>query len=49
MGTTFHKVLVRIGEILSILPESVQVICLTATTTREVQKQVMAIVGLKDP
>ena len=41
--------LLRIGEIRSILPESVHVMCLTATATTEVRKQVIAIVGLNNP
>lgn len=48
-GTSFRKVLLRIGELRSILLESIQVMCLTATATREVQKQVISIIGLKDP
>ena len=41
--------LLRIGEIRSILPQSVRVMCLTATATREIQKHVITILGLKNP
>ena len=41
--------LLRIGEIQSLIPETVHVMCLTVTATKQVRKEVTSIVGLKNP
>ena len=48
-GDSFRKVLQQIGEIRSLIPPTVHVMCLTATATKQVQKEVINIVGLKNP
>ena len=41
--------LLRIGEIRSLIPDNIHMMCLTATATKQVQKEVTSIVGLKNP
>ena len=48
-GESFRKVLLRIKEIRSLIPESVYMMCLTATATRQVRVQVSDILGLRNP
>ncbi len=48
-GDTFRTSLKRVGEIRSLLPEHVNVMALTATATRKLQKCVEGILGMVDP
>ena len=41
--------LLWIGEICNLIPETVHVMCLTATATKQVRKKVTSIVGLNNP
>ena len=48
-GETFRGALLRIGEIRSILPESVKIMALTATATKEARNTIIRILGLRNP
>jgi len=48
-GENFCKVLLRIGEIQSLVPECVSMMCLTATATKQVHEEVTTILGLRNP
>ena len=39
----------KVGEILSLLPQNVSILALTATATVQLHRQVTSIIGLKDP
>ena len=48
-GETFRNVLLRIGEVRSLVPSSVRMLALTATATRPVREEVMRVLGMKNP
>lgn len=48
-GETFRKVLLKIGEVRSLVPSSVRMLALTATATRSVCEDVMLALGMKNP
>ncbi len=48
-GETFRPILTHIGEVRSILPESVNLLALTATATTTVRTSVSEILGLQNP
>jgi len=48
-GETFRGVLLRLGEIRSILPENVPIMALTATASRSLQKGIARILGMHMP
>ena len=48
-GNSFQKVVLRIGEIRSLVPDHASMMCLTATATKEVCKQLTNILGLITP
>ena len=48
-GSTFRDVLLRIGEVCSLIPEGVPVMALTATTTYSLRLELAAIIGMKKP
>ena len=47
-GETFRKLISRIGEIRSLIPERVNVMALTATATTKLRREVAAIIGLNN-
>ena len=47
-GETFQPLLLRIGEIRSILPKGVNVMALTATATHQLRLEVSRIIGLQN-
>lgn len=48
-GETFRKTLLRIGEVRSLVPESVCVMALTATATKSLKLDVIRILGMRNP
>ena len=48
-GESFRSVLLRVGEIRSLIPNETNVLALTATATTTLRKQVISILGMKDP
>ena len=48
-GETFRNILLRIGELRSLVPESANVMALTATATKSVLEDVIRILGLRNP
>ena len=48
MGETFRKLLLRIGEIRSLLPDQARIMALTATATEKLRKTASSIIGLRD-
>ena len=48
-GDTFRTTLKRIGEIRSLIPDRVNVMALTATATRKLQKCIEDILGMNKP
>ena len=48
-GQTFRNVLLRIGEVRSLVPPAVCIVALTATATKTVQQQVTSILGMRSP
>ena len=47
-GETFRKLLLRIGEIHSLLPDKARIMALTATCTEKLRKTVSSLIGLRD-
>ena len=47
-GETFRKLLLRIGEIRSLLPDQARIMALTATATEKLRKTASSIIGLRD-
>ena len=48
-GKDFRKVLQQIGEIRSLVPEDVHMMCLTATAPKPMCTEIIRIVGMKNP
>ena len=48
-GETFRQILLRIGEVRSLIPPSVHVMALTATATRSDRLSITRIIGLRNP
>ena len=48
-GDTFRSILLRVGEIRSLLPKSVTVLAMTATATKTLRTKVSEVIGLVDP
>lgn len=48
-GCSFRGVLLRIGEIRSLIPREANILALTATATTTLRKHVISILGMKDP
>ena len=48
-GEEFWKVLLRIGEIRSLIPEGISMMCLTATATKQMCREVSGIIGMNNP
>lgn len=48
-GDSFREVLLRMGEIRSLLPADVKVLAMTATATKTLRKKVGEVIGLVDP
>ena len=48
-GEEFRKEYLRLGEVRSILPQSVHIMALTATATKTLRKDVCDILDMKDP
>lgn len=48
-GETFRNILLRIGEVRSLVPPTVYILTLTATATKTVQQEVSSILGMKSP
>ena len=47
-GESFRKVLLRIGELRSLVPPTVKLMALTATVTHPLLNEVKTILGMKD-
>lgn len=47
-GEEFRKVLLRIGEIQSLIPEGISMMCLTATATKQMCSEIIGIFGMKN-
>lgn len=47
-GETFRKLLLRIGEVRSLLPETVNVMALTATATVKLRKDAAKVIGMRN-
>lgn len=45
----FRRVLLRVGEIRSLLPSEVSMLALTATATITLRKHVISILGMRNP
>ena len=48
-GKTFRPLLLRVGEIRSLLPKNVNVMALTATATTQSRKEISGILGVQNP
>ena len=48
-GETFRKVMLRVSEIRSLLPERTKILALTATATTTLRLEVSRILGMCDP
>ena len=48
-GETFRSVLLKIGELRSLVPSSVHMLALTATATRPIREEVIKVLGMKSP
>lgn len=48
-GDTFRRVMSRIGEIRSLVPQSVPIMALTATVTKSLKSDVIRILGMQNP
>ena len=49
MGETFRSVLLRTGEIRSLVSDKVRFLVLTATATAKLRKRVMDVLGMQKP
>lgn len=48
-GESFRSVLLRIGEIRSLIPREANILALTATATTTLRKHIISILGMRDP
>ncbi len=48
-GSTFRPVLLKLGELRSLMPENVNVMALTATATKHVRLELAKIIGMINP
>ena len=48
-GESFRSVLLRVGELRSLLPSGVNMMALTATATSKLQKKVSSLLGMRSP
>ncbi len=47
-GDTFRRLLLRIGEIRSLLPSHVNIMALTATATKTLRRDIARIIGMRN-
>lgn len=48
-GSTFRPILLKVGELRSLMPENVKVMALTATATHSLRLELLKLIGMRDP